>query len=144
MTTTAWRFTGTEGADAAVVKLRQLQAQELIDIQDVAVLRWPLYAAEPTVREHATEERGKLNTLMSKMKHGVIDGDMIESAKTDMRPGDSALVLQSVGAVVDAVAKAFDGDDILLIRTDMSVPEQDQLRAAMESGGQQQRGQPPA
>lgn len=144
MTTTAWRFSGTEGADAAVVKLRQLQAQELIDIQDVAVLRWPLYAVEPTVHEHVTDEGGKLTALVGKLKHGVIDGSMIESAKSDLRPGDSAMVVQSVGAAVDAVAKAFSGDDMVLIRTDMSVPEQDQLRAAMQGGGQQQPGQPPA
>jgi uncharacterized membrane protein len=144
MTTTAWRFPGTESADAAVVKLRHLHSQDLIDVQDVAVLRWPLYASEPTVREHVTHEGSKLTSLMSKVKHGAIEGSMIASAKADMRPGDSALVLLSANAAVDAVASAFGGDQMELIRTDMSVPEQDQLRAAMGNAARQQRGQPPA
>ena len=48
MPTTAWRFAGTEGADNAVIRLKQLAAQDLINVVDVAVLRWPEYAAEPT------------------------------------------------------------------------------------------------
>ena len=134
MTTTAWRFPGTEGADAAVHKLTQLHAQDLIDVQDVAVLRWPVYAQEPTVREHVTESGSKLTNLMNKLKHPVIDGSIIDSAKSDMQPGDSAMVLLSANAAVDAVAQAFAGDDMVLIRTDMSVPEQDQLRKAMGGG----------
>ncbi|HMH92601.1 MAG TPA: hypothetical protein VK586_16135 [Streptosporangiaceae bacterium] len=55
MSTTAWRFTGTEGADEAVLRLQQLDAQELIDVQDVAVLRWPHYASQPTAQEHVTD-----------------------------------------------------------------------------------------
>jgi uncharacterized membrane protein len=144
MTTTAWRFPGTESADAAVVKLRQLHDQDLIEVQDVAVLRWPPYASEPTVHEHVTDEGSKLTSLMSKIKHGAIDGSMIASAKADMRPGDSALVLLSANAAVDAVASAFGADQMELIRTDMSVPEQDQLRAAMENAARQQQGRPPA
>ena len=50
MSTTAWRFSGTEGADGAVLRLKQLDAQELIDVQDVAVLRWPQTAAAPARR----------------------------------------------------------------------------------------------
>ena len=36
---TAWRFADTEGADAAVLRLKQLDAQDLIDLEDVAVVR---------------------------------------------------------------------------------------------------------
>ena len=43
MSTTAWRFTGTEGADAAVLRLKQLDTQGVIEMQDVAVIRWPQY-----------------------------------------------------------------------------------------------------
>ena len=39
MPTSAWRFTGTEGADDAVVKLKGLAAQELIEVQDLTVLQ---------------------------------------------------------------------------------------------------------
>ena len=51
MPTTAWRFSGTEGADETVLKLKQLEASKLVEVQDVTVIRWPQYAAEPTVQE---------------------------------------------------------------------------------------------
>ena len=50
MSTTAWRFRGTEEADEAVLRLKQLGGQELIDLRDVAVIRWPLYAVAPQVQ----------------------------------------------------------------------------------------------
>ncbi len=61
MPTTAWRFPGTEGADTAVFKLKQLDAADLINVMDVAVLRWPDYASAPTTQEHVTEEGGRLH-----------------------------------------------------------------------------------
>ena len=35
------RFGGTEGADEAVLKLKQLEAAKLVEVQDVTVVRWP-------------------------------------------------------------------------------------------------------
>jgi uncharacterized membrane protein len=136
MPTTAWRFAGTEGADGAVVKLKGLDAQDLIDVQDVAVVRWPLYAGEPSVSEHVTEEGGMVSSLMRKVRHETIDGSMIETVKTDLTPGTSAVVVLSSGAVVDEVARAFEGNAMELIRTDLSVPEQDRLRAMIRDAQQ--------
>jgi uncharacterized membrane protein len=106
MAATVWRFGGTEGADEAVLKLRHLEAAKIVEVQDVAVVRWPQYAAEPTVREHVTEEGTKVSSLMHKFTHAGIESSMIESAKGDMTQGTSALV------------------------SDLSVQEQDRLRAA--------------
>ena len=132
MPTTAWRFAGTEGADTAVVRLKQLDSQDLINVMDVAVLRWPEYASEPTTQEHVTEEGGKMASMMRRLQHPVIDGSMIESVRTDLRPGTSAMVLLSSDAQIDAVVHAFEGQPMELIRTDMSVPEQDRLRLAVD------------
>ena len=80
MATTAWQFNGTEGADNAVLTLIQLQDQQLIDVQDVAVIRWPQYAAAPMTQEHVTEAgTSKVSSLMQKMKHATIEGSMIEN-----------------------------------------------------------------
>jgi uncharacterized membrane protein len=130
MPTTAWRFSDTEGADDAVLRLKQLDAQELIDVQDVAVIRWPHYATEPAAQEHVTEEGSKVASLVHKLKYGSIDSSMIESVKGDMTPGTSALVLFSSDAMVDKVAKAFQGRGMELIRSDLSVQQQDRLRTA--------------
>jgi uncharacterized membrane protein len=132
MPTTAWRFAGTEGADTAVVRLKQLDSQDVINVMDVAVLRWPEYATEPSAQEHVTEQGGKMASLVRRLQHPVIEGSMIESVKGDMRPGTSAMVLLSSDAHIDAVVHAFEGQPMELIRTDLSVPDQDRLRLAVD------------
>jgi uncharacterized membrane protein len=130
MSTTAWRFAGTEGADTAVLRLKQLDAQELIDVQDITVLRWPLYASQPSADEHVTDASSRVSSLVSKLRHASIDGSMIESVKGDMTPGTSVVVLLSSDAAVDTVAQAFAGQGMELVRSDLSVPQQDRLRSA--------------
>ncbi|MGH3282388.1 MAG: DUF1269 domain-containing protein [Trebonia sp.] len=141
MPTTAWRFPGTEGADDAVARLKQLDSQDLINLMDIAVLRWPEYAAQPTTQEHVQEQGGKVASMVRRLQRPVIDGSMIESVKGDLRPGTSAVVLLSSGAEIDAVVHAFEGQPIELIRSDLSVPEQDRLRQAVEQVRQRETGQ---
>ena len=130
MPTTAWRFAGTEGADDAVARIKQLDTQDMINVMDVAVLRWPDYEPEPITQEHVTRTGGKVAGLMSKLHHEVIDNSMIDTVKGDLRPGTSAMVLLSSDANIDAVVHAFQGQPMELLRTDLSVPEQDRLRLA--------------
>jgi len=129
MTTTAWRFSGTEGADAAVLRLRQLDSQGVMDVQDVAVIRWPQYSPDPQVQEHVTDE-GTRPSLAKLIRKSGIDSAMLQAVSDDMMPGTSALVLLSAEATLEAVAKAFEGQAMQLIRSDLSVPQEDQLRAA--------------
>jgi uncharacterized membrane protein len=143
MPTTAWRFGGTEGADDAVMKLQQLDNQGQINMTDVAVLRWPQYATEPVVQEHATETGGKVASMVRRLQHPTVDTSMIETVKGDLRPGTSAIVLLSSGASIDAVVHAFEGQTMELIRSDLSVPEQDQLRLAVDQARQRAAGQSP-
>ena len=130
MSTTAWRFSGTEGADAAVLRLKQLDAQEVMDVQDIAVLRWPQYASGPQVQEHVTDEGSKASSLAKRIKKAGIDGGLLQAVKDDMQLGTSALIVLSADAALDAVAKAFDGQAMELIRSDLSVQQQDALRSA--------------
>jgi len=130
MSTTVWRFSGTEGADAAVLRLKQLDTQDLIDVQDVAVIRWPHYASAPQAQEHVTDEGSKASSFAKKLTKAGIDGSMLEAVKGDMTPGASALVLLSVDAAVDTVARAFEGHAMELMRSDLSVQQEDRLRAA--------------
>jgi uncharacterized membrane protein len=130
MTTTAWRFKGTEGADAAVLRLKQLDAQEVLDVQDVAVLRWPQYASGPQVQEHVTEEGSRTTSLAKRIKKAGIDSALLQAVRDDMRLGTSALVVLSADATIDTVADAFQGQAMELIRSDLSVQQQDALRSA--------------
>ena len=142
MPTTAWWFPSTEGADQAVVQLRRLDSQDLINVMDVAVVRWPEYAAEPVTHEHVTEEGGRVATMMRRLQHPMVDGSMIETVKHDIRPGTSAVVLLSSNAEIDAVVHAFEGQPMKLLRTDLSVPDQDRLRLAVDQARRNQ-GQAP-
>ena len=130
MSTTAWRFSGTEGADAAVLRLKQLDAQEVMDVQDMAVLRWPQYASGPQVQEHVTAEGSMASSLAKRLKKAGIDGALLQAVKDDMQLGTSALIVLSADAALDAVAKAFDGQAMELIRSDLSVQQGDALRNA--------------
>jgi len=144
MPTSAWRFSGTEGADEAVVKLKGLAAQDLIEVQDVTVIRWPRWAGEPIVQEHVTEEMSKVSALVGRRRHALIDSSMIEAARGDMTPGTSVIVLLTANANVDAVVGTFHGlgRDIELIRTDLSVPEQDRMKAAIRQATDRGQGPP--
>lgn len=135
MSTTAWRFSGTEGADAAVLRLKQLDTQDLIDVQDVAVLRWPQYSSAPQAQEHVTAEGSKASSFAKKLTKAGIDAGMLDSVKGDMTPGTSALVLLSANAAIDTVAEAFEGHAMELMRSDLSVQQEDQLRAAFARAG---------
>ncbi|HUA29310.1 MAG TPA: DUF1269 domain-containing protein [Streptosporangiaceae bacterium] len=145
---TAWRFEGTEEADDAVLKLKRLDDQKLIDVQDVAVLRWPQHASAPSAQEHVTREGGMFQSIAKKMAHKNIDSSTVDSVKDDMMPGTSALVLLSADAEVEAVTRAFEGKSMELIRSDLSVPQEDQARQAFgdQAGDQRdppQQDQPP-
>ncbi|HXB48275.1 MAG TPA: DUF1269 domain-containing protein [Streptosporangiaceae bacterium] len=140
MPTTAWRFAGTEGADKAVARIKQLDSQDMINAMDVAVLRWPEYATEPTTQEHVTAGGGKVAHFKRKLQHSVIDSSMIDTVKGDLLPGTSAMVLLSADADIDAVVNAFRGQPLDLLRTDLSVPEQDRLRLAVNQARQQSGG----
>ncbi len=135
MSITAWPFSGTEGADAAVLRLKQLDAQDLIDVQDVTVIRWPHYATAPQAQEHVTEEGSMVYSFAKKLTKTGIDSSMLDSVKGDMTPGTSALVLLSADAATDTVAQAFEGHAMELMRSDLSVQQEDRLRAALADVG---------
>ena len=143
MATTAWRFSGTEAADDAVLRLKRLDAQDLIEVQDVTVLRWPHYAAAPLAHEHVTDEGSKVSSMVHKLRHPVIDSTLLAAVKGDMTPGSSALVLLSAEARIDQVVTAFQGQAMELMRSDLSVPQQDQLRAAFTAATEADRSKPP-
>jgi uncharacterized membrane protein len=125
-----------------VVRLKQLDSQDLINVMDIAVLRWPEYAGEPTTQEHVTEQGGRVASMVRRLQHPSIEGSIIDTVRHDLRPGTSAMVLLSSDAHIDAVVHAFEGQPMELIRTDMSIPDQDRLRLAV-SEARRDQDQPP-
>jgi uncharacterized membrane protein len=133
-TLTAWRFSSTEGADDAVLRLVRLDEQDQIDVEDAAVLRWPRYAGAPLADVHVTRQGGAFSSIAKKIAHGNIDSPTLDSVKGEMSPGTSALVLLSQNATVATVAKAFEGQSMELIRSDLSVQQEDQVRRVFGNG----------
>ena len=50
-TLTAWAFNDVNGAEQASQRLQALQAQELIKLQDAAVVSWELGKKKPKTRQ---------------------------------------------------------------------------------------------
>jgi uncharacterized membrane protein len=101
-----------------------------MDVQDVAIIRWPQYGSGPQVQEHVTDEGSRASSLAKRIKKAGIDGSMLEAVKDDVKLGTSALVLLSADAAIDDVSKAFEGQPMELIRSDLSVQQEDALRTA--------------
>jgi uncharacterized membrane protein len=51
-------------------------------------------------------------------------------SRSSLTPGTSALVLLTSDAVIDTIARAFEGQHMELVRSDLSVQQQDQVQAA--------------
>jgi uncharacterized membrane protein len=60
-----------------------------------------------------------------------------------MTPGNSVLILLTPETAVDAFTKTFEGQGVELIRSDLSVQEQDEVRAALLDSGAADQPQPP-
>ena len=60
-TLTAWKFSTPQGADIALERLQKLDSQQLINVQDAAVVSWEVGRKKPKTRElHDTKKAGAL------------------------------------------------------------------------------------
>src|SRR5579871_1320800 len=50
-TLTVWKFDSADGAAGGLAKLKLLQTQQLIDLQDAALVAWPEGAKKPTITQ---------------------------------------------------------------------------------------------
>src|SRR4029079_5532319 len=50
-TLTAWAFTTGDGAEKATEHLKQLQTQQLIKLQDAAIVSWPVDKKKPKTKQ---------------------------------------------------------------------------------------------
>src|SRR6202012_4162665 len=154
---TVWKFTTPFGADAALEKLSALQTQQLITVQDAAVVSWEVGKKKPKTRElHDTKKAGALGggfwgllfgliffvpflglaigaatgALFGSMADVGISNAFIDSVRQKVTPGTSALFLLSSDAVIDRVQGEFAGTDAELISTNLSAEQEAKLREA--------------
>ena len=70
---TVWKFSTPYGADAAMERLQMLQSQQLITVQDAAMVSWEEGKKKPKTRQlHDTRKGGALGGAFWGMLFGLI------------------------------------------------------------------------
>lgn len=154
-TLTVWKFDTPEGADQAERVLLRLSKQELIEVDDAAVVTWPVGKKSPKTRQlHSLAGAGALGGAFWGLLFGLlffvpllgmavgaaagamggalsdvgIDDDFIKSLRERIDPGSSALFVLTRGAVVDKVLDEFGHLQPELIHSNLSGDQEDRLR----------------
>jgi uncharacterized membrane protein len=160
---TAWKFSTPYGADEALNKLKSLQAQQLIQVQDAAVVTWEAGQRKPKTHQlHDTKLGGALGggfwgllfgliffvpflglaigaasgALFGSLADVGISDSFIAAVRDKVTPGTSALFLLSSDAVIDRVRNEFHGTEAELISTNLSAEQESKLREAFQEGAE--------
>ena len=150
------KFATAEGADQMQTSLLTLQKQQLITIQDAAIVTWPQGAKQPKTKQLANLAGAgamqgafwgmlfgliffvpffglaigaAMGALSGKFADYGIDDNFIKQTREKVTEGTSALFLLTSGAVVDKVAEAVKGQKFEVISTNLPKEQEDQLRA---------------
>jgi uncharacterized membrane protein len=154
-TFSVWKFDSADGADRAESLLLQLQKEELIQLIDAATVSWPADKKKPKTRQlNSTTAAGALGgsfwgflfgllffvpllgmavgaatgALAGSLSDVGIDDGFIDSVRSKITPGSSALFVMTSGAVIDKVSAAFEGQHADLIHTNLSHEDEEKLR----------------
>ena len=156
-TLSAWLFDSPDGAEKTESLLLDLQSQKILVVQDAATVSWPAGARKPKTREltsagWAGATMGGLwgllfgliffvpllgvaigagiGALMGHFADVGIDQSFIDSVKSNVAPGTSALFLMSSEANTEKVAEEVEraGLSAKLIQSNLSESQADALR----------------
>lgn len=155
------KFSDSNQADQVLAILQGLQKQQMIRILDAAIVRWPEGAKKPKTEQLTNlTGSGALGGAFWGMLFGLlffvpfvglaigaafgalgghfadigIDDTFINSVKSQVTPGTSALFLMSEGAVADRVVDAVKGIDFEVIATNLSAEEEAKLKEMFTEG----------
>jgi uncharacterized membrane protein len=158
-TLTAWAFPGVGDAQTASQRLQELQSQELIKVQDAAIVSWEQGKKKPKTKQLSNMTgAGALGGAFWGMLFGLlffvpllgmaigagmgalagsmtdvdIDDKFIDSVKQRVTPGTSALFVLTSDAVTDRVRGAFTDLKPELIASNLSAEQEDKLRQVFE------------
>jgi uncharacterized membrane protein len=152
------KFDTPEGAKQMEQTLLAAQKQQLITIQDAAIVTWPKGKKGPKTEQlHSLAGQGALmgafwgmlfgliffipffglaiglamGALSGKFADYGIDDNFIKQTREKVTEGTSALFLLTSGAVMDKLAEVVKGQKFEIISTNLSKEQEDQLRAAL-------------
>ncbi len=150
------KFATAEGAEQMQTSLLTLQKQQLITIQDAAIVTWPQGAKQPKTKQLANLAGAgamqgafwgmlfgliffvpffglaigaAMGALSGKFADYGIDDNFIKQTRDQVTEGTSALFLLTSGAVMDKVAEAVKDQKFEVISTNLPKEQEDQLRA---------------
>jgi uncharacterized membrane protein len=156
-TLTVLKFPSAEGANQLLGTLQNLQRQQLINVDDAAIVTWPVGAKKPKTRQlNNLTGVGALGGAFWGMLFGLlffvpilglaigagigalagsmgdvgIDDNFVAQVRQKVTPGTSALFLLTSGAVMDRVMEAVKGMPMELISTNLPADQEARLRAA--------------
>jgi uncharacterized membrane protein len=154
-TLTVWAFDDVGGADKAIETLKNLQQQQLIKLQDAAIVTWEVGKKKPKTRQlNNLAGAGALGGAFWGMLFGLlflipllgaaigaatgalagsmadvgIDDKFINQVKQKVTPGTSALFVLTSDAVQDRVRDAFKGTAPELIASNLTADQEAKLR----------------
>lgn len=156
-TLTVWKFDSAEGAGKAISKLLELQKQELIKVEDAAILTWPQGRTKPKMQQAVNlVGAGAIGGMFWGMLFGLIflvplwgaaigaatgaltgkfsdygiNDDFIKEMRDKIQEGTSALFLMTGQVTLDKVRDAFKDDlpHMQLVESNLSQEQETKLR----------------
>jgi uncharacterized membrane protein len=151
---TVWKFDTVEGAGEALTKLESLSKQQLVTIEDSAIVYWEVDKEKPKTHQAQSLTGGgalggafwgllfgliffvplfgmavgaAIGALAGKYSDYGIDDNFIKEVQSEVTVGTSALFLLTSDATVDKVEDAFEGTKMTLIRSNLSKEQEAQL-----------------
>ncbi|WP_019501454.1 DUF1269 domain-containing protein [Pseudanabaena sp. PCC 6802] len=158
-TLTVLKFPTSDGAEKAAAKLLNLQQQQLIKVEDMAVVSWESGKKKPRTRQAVpTTQLGALDgafwgllfgliffmpllgaaigaltgALAGSMTDFGIDDDFIKKVREQVTEGTSALFALTSDAVVDRVVDAFKDEKFEIVATNLPSEQESKLREIFE------------
>ncbi len=151
------KFDTPTGANQLEQKLLSLQKQQLITIQDAAIVTWPQGKKSPKTEQlqnlagqgammgafwgmlfgllffipfFGLAVGAAMGALSGKFADYGIDDNFIKQTREKVTEGTSALFLLTSGAVMDKLVPELKGMKFEIISTNLSKEQEDQLKAA--------------
>jgi uncharacterized membrane protein len=151
------KFYTADGAQKMESTLLELQKQQIIVVQDAAIVTWPPGTKQPKTQQlHSMAGAGALQGAFWGMLFGLIffipffglamgaamgalsgkfadygiDDNLIKQARAKVTEGTSALFLLTSGAVEDKIVAALKGQTFEILSTNLPKDKEEELRAA--------------
>jgi uncharacterized membrane protein len=156
-TFTVSQFDSADGAEETLATLERLQKEDLIQIEDAAIVSWPEGTKKPKTKQlHSLTGAGAMSGAFWGMLFGLIffvpllglavgaasgalagsltdvgiDDNFIKEVRAKVTPGTSALFLMTSGTVQDKVAEELKGlrGHVSILHTNLTNEQEAKLR----------------